>query len=137
MPTYLPPVDSPADLLQVAQSDSHLILTKDETSMLMNFIYARPGTGGQLFHAIGVHMNRTARPMIETMDDLISTVEEAEGNPSYRKPVVAIATRINLMVRRQLFAKKPLHIGTQGIEQNQIAIPLQRRSPLRKPFNIM
>lgn len=50
---------------------------------------------------------------------------------------VVLHERMFLLVSRYLNAQKPLHIGSGMIRPDLIGIILPKRSPLRKPFNIM
>lgn len=57
VPQYERPIDTREDLLRVAQSDSHFLLTRGHSAFQTMFIYARRNQNA-LFYEIGRHMNR-------------------------------------------------------------------------------
>lgn len=57
VPQYDRPIDTREDLLRVATSDSHFLLTRGHTAFQTMFIYARRHQNA-LFYEIGRHMNR-------------------------------------------------------------------------------
>ena len=109
----------------MAQDDSYYILTRDDTSLLTGFIHA--SADARNFNIIGQHINRTKKKLKKT-EDLITRIEDDQRN-------IGVSSRTYLAMQRKLYAKKSLHISSECIESSDIAIPMERLSPLRFPFN--
>lgn len=68
--------------------------------------------------------------MIDKQSELIP---KAESSSQF----VVIALKIFLTANRFLYARKPLHIGSESLASIYLGIALPKRSPLLKPFNLM
>lgn len=73
---------------------------------------------------------RTQQQMLLFGQDEIYTVESSPKN-------VYIYERTYLMVSRYKRSRKMLHIGSEMIQRDFTGIMLPKRSPLRRPFNIL
>lgn len=128
VPKFASPIDTVEDLLAAIGDDSHFIITKDQSSMLNSYLYSKPEN--PIHYAIGQHINRTKQLMFGNMPELIPRVESSSS-------VIAIASRTNIIIRQQLYASKPLHIGSGFTDQDYLALVLPKKSPLMRPFNEM
>lgn len=131
VPEYGRPIDTLVDLAHIASSDSHRILMKAHSGFQQRFQYSSAAKDAPLIdRLIGEHINRTKTTMIRTQFELVKTAEEQER-------VVVLGGKLLLTSNRFLFARRPLHIGSEGLGMTYLAVPLAKGSPLLGPFNTM
>ena len=125
-PEYEPAIDTVQDISHIASSNTHYLLTKDQTTLYSSFMNAQPSDG--VYYQIGEHIRRNKQQMVEKSDELVATVESD-------KRFVVIAMKINLMANRFLRATKPLHISGESLGPVHISLAMPKRSPLMDAFN--
>ncbi len=132
VPEFGRPIDTQADLARIASSNSgYQILMKAHSGFQQRFQFASASSDAPtLDRLIGLHINRTKAKMIRTQFELVKTAEE-------RERVVVLGGKLLLTSNRFLFARRPLHIGSEGLGMTYLAVPLAKGSPLLGPFNTM
>ncbi|KAH9401370.1 hypothetical protein TYRP_016754 [Tyrophagus putrescentiae] len=130
VPEFDRPIDTQADLARIASSNSgYQILMKAHSGFQQHFQFASASNDAPtLDRLIGLHINQTKAKMIRTQFELVKTAEE-------RERVVVLGGKLLLSSNRFLFARRPLHIGSEGLGMTYLAVPLAKGSPLLGPFN--
>lgn len=128
VPQYHRPIDTVADLISATGADKVQLAFKDEAAIQVAIYSAQPGR--RFYYHLLQHCLRRPPIMFGNQKDMISLVEK-------NKRLVLIALRMNLLSRRYLLAKVPLHISSEPIEYFFIGWALRKRSSLREPFNLV
>jgi len=147
IPIYDKPIDTIDDLVRVAKSDSHYLLLKGNSFYYTLFSKAKPRY--TLFYTIRLHFERYILSEVRAIFIVILTItilrtkrkmiyneseiELIESNPKN----IVIATRTFLIANRQVYANKPLHIAKESIGFDLVGPMLPKKSPLKKPIDMM
>lgn len=126
VPEYEPAIDTVADLIQAARTDSHRIQSLDQSSTLATILNARPADLAN--YAIQQQIHRLKMPMFTLQAQILPLIEANRRN-------IIISLSISARASRFVYARKPLHIGSEPMEPIYLAWALPKRSPLTEPFN--
>lgn len=125
-PRYSRPIDSIEDIQAIAQTDSHWILPRQQSTYARRLMGAPLGSG--VFTLIGQHLRRSKRIIPRSVENIIAIVEADPRN-------VVVRSRLTLTIQRLFYAKKKLHIGSESLANDPIAFMLHKDSILLDPFN--
>lgn len=125
-PMHEAPIDTVADLLQAVATNSHYVTTQNHSAVLSKILGAP--AEDPVYSSIAVQMRTQKTPM---MGSFVASVPMLENNTR----LIVITLQNQAFIRRYLYAKKALHIGSETLEPVGLAWILPKRSPLKAPFN--
>lgn len=128
VPEYEHTIESLEELVEVAHRDAYDILTWNGSSYLSQFLYAQKEN--HFYYTVGLHMNRTKRKMIQNEVDQFTLLEESQRN-------IIVTSRVYTNKYYRHFSQKRLYVGRENFEVLYTGMVLPKRSPLKKPFNVM
>ncbi len=125
-PMHKLPVDTVADLLQAVSTNSHYVVTQNNSAVLSRILQA--SADDRVYSSIARQMHQAGTPMMDSFRQSIPLLEK-------NSRLIVITLQIQAFIRRYLLARKALHIGTETLEPVGLAWILPKRSPIKKPFN--
>jgi len=131
LPVYKDPIETLEDLERVALNEEYDIVTYPKSYYYQLFTKAKCCDS---YHIIGQALNNTKIEMPETVETGISLVDKSRFE---RKPVIFFSTYITLSFGVRSYASAALHISSEALMIDQLAMALQKRSPLLKSMNNM
>lgn len=122
------PIDTLEDLEKAARTDSHFVLSMNNSAYVTQFLNAP--VENVFAHTVGEHIRRSQRPMVTNQADLLRLAEEDPRN-------IVITGRSYLTEKLIEKSRKSLHISSENIGSHWTGMILPKGSPLRRPFNVM
>lgn len=129
VPTLSRPIDTIEDLVAATSTPDRVRLAfKDEASIKTTIFTAVPQN--RLYYHLLMHSRRVPPIVYRYQKEIIPLVESS-------RRVVLLALKINLLSRRYLAAKVPLHISSEPIEYYFIGWAMRKRSSFKAPFDLV
>lgn len=128
LPEMEPPIDTVEDLLHLANEDKIMITTFKTASYLNYFLAARPETD-KVYYQISENFKRNNPKLGEKFYDAVDMIEQSEV------PMVFVNSRSLLIFSKIFFARQPLHIAAENLDNDFYAMAFAKQSPLYTPFN--
>lgn len=125
-PLHEPPLDTIADLLQAVATNSHFVVTQKHTAMLSRILSAP--ADDRVYSSIAKQMRTERTPMMDSFRQSVPMLEKSTR-------LLVITLQNQAFIRRYLYARRALHIGSETLEPVGLAWVLPKRSPLKEPFN--
>lgn len=128
IPQYAAPIDTLDDLERAATSGEHTIVTMPNTFYYDMFADAQCCGA---YYKIGERIKK-AHHMPENTEAAIDMINQAFGQ---QKSVIFIYTSVSLLFAARTFAKIDMHVSSETLMMDQMAMALQKGSPLLNTMN--
>ena len=135
VPEFEDPIETLDDLVAASESGHHSVVTLSGSSYLDMFVRAECELlDGECsdYYRIGQNMNRTALDIQfpESTAKGIQLINESKG-----KQIIFINTYVSLQFNVRSGATREMHISSETLMIDQMAMGLQRGSPLLNAMN--